>query len=60
MTKWEYKVVHREDEFNGIRIEYLRTQEQEQWLNELGYEGWELIISAADRTDYYYFKRPLQ
>jgi hypothetical protein len=46
-TAWEYKVLKRDP----------RGNELENWLNQLGAEGWELV-STWDNYYQFYFKRP--
>jgi hypothetical protein len=47
MQKWEYKVL--------TRI----LGDEEEKLNQLGQQGWELCAVHYDSCRYYYFKRPL-
>lgn len=49
MTKWEYKVAP---------VSYFRHQRTEKELNELGEQGWELVVIQAGSDPVGIFKRP--
>ena len=66
MTKWEYKVVHLEQETDYGPVERMLEQRQEMidWLNSFGAEGWEMIKfngSQVGSKSYAFavFKRPV-
>lgn len=59
MSKWKYKVVKQLDLFSETGKEYDKKVEAlEQQLNELGEEGWELVIRTEYGSRLIIFKKP--
>lgn len=60
MDKYEYKVINSYNGGKGLKNSNLNYDNLEQYLNELGQEGWELVSIAENDLKYigvYFFKR---
>lgn len=67
MTRWEYQLVQKDPNgewgtITGYHLRHNALLNDEQVLNGIGSEGWELLTIETideDGTQLYYFKRPV-
>jgi hypothetical protein len=63
VTKWEYKVAFAPGPQPGANVAIASSERralQEKFLNELGKEGWVLVMGRPEADNAFYFKRPVK
>ena len=51
MKKWEYKIVDSRDAKRGLSLKLPSREEEEEYLNLLGSEGWEVVNLDFNEID---------
>jgi hypothetical protein len=62
-SKWEYKVAFAPGPQAGTPVATAASERralQEKFLNELGKEGWVLVMGGPEFGNAFYFKRPVK